>query len=66
MMTVCFRGDELHFNLVGVWLFKLGMLFENGRSMIAVYCYEFVVDCEYISVRSAMMISNSDIVNRIS
>jgi hypothetical protein len=32
MTKVCFQGDELHFRLVGVWLFKLGMLFEIERA----------------------------------
>jgi hypothetical protein len=68
MTRVCFRGDELHFSLVGVWLFKLGMLFVNGRSICAVRCYEFVVDCEYITVYPAMIISDlgTDVVDQIS
>ena len=59
MTKVCFQGDELHFRLVGVWLFKLGKLFENGKSMYAACCYEFV-DCEYITVRAAIRISDLD------
>jgi hypothetical protein len=60
MTKVCFQGDELHFRLVGVWLFKLGKLFENGKRMYAVCCYEFVVDCEYITVRPVIRISDLD------